>query len=156
VSGSVTDFVRLLYQAIEPPARGVRSLRRVELERVDLLSLLAAASWNINFMLLERFLSELGFRRRQQLQRAHRILADLPVVILVAEFAQQASASSHAFLVYSECGRFRVSAAFLDGAVGFIRGTEVVTYPVTGLRDDLLLHSSAHGLSIRNSSSNLP
>lgn len=134
-----TEFVRLLHTATRPRSNHPTQ-KRVDLEPIDVLSLLAAASWNVSFMLLDRFLRDLGFRRVPEVQRACRYATVVPVVVLVTQYRARASKRAH--LLYAECGRFRTSGAFFEDAVAIIRAGQIVAYPVPAIDESVLAASS--------------
>jgi hypothetical protein len=141
-------FARLLAEIVEP--HRTSSVKQVTLDAIDVLSLLAAASWNVNFMALDRFLRELGFLPRYRAQRACRLSADIPIVVLVAEFQRGPRSERRAQLVFVECGKYRASAAFFEDAIAFIRGADVVTYQVASLDDSTLVNSSFYAIAARD------
>jgi hypothetical protein len=150
VRATSVEFVRLLHRATQSPSVGAARLpKRVELDTIDVLSLLAAASWNVNFMLLDRFLRETGFLLVHRGQHACRYVADIPVVLLLVEFASRRHPVRHASLVFAECDRYRACGAFLEGAVAFIRDGDVVTCPVELVEESLLRASSLFAIAAR-------
>ena len=141
---SAIAFAQLLHRLVDERPNGARRVPFVELDAIDVLSLLAAASWNVNFMILDRFLWEIGFRRQGHVHRAFRLSAGSPIVVLMARFARGPQSAPMAHLVFAESGRYRAAAAFLEDAVAFVRRGDVVTYPTAALDDSALADSSLY------------
>src|SRR5438270_1587484 len=104
------NFVRLLHELATEP-RKTLGHKCVDLDGIDILSLLAAASWNVNFMILTRFLADLEFERPHGGYHAARIATPIPLVVLVCEFVKRRSSARHAYLVFAEYGRYRATGA---------------------------------------------
>jgi hypothetical protein len=147
-------LARILSRIAEPPVKP--TLKRVELDPIDALSLVAAASWNVNYMILDRFLKELGFHPRYLGHTACRVILDQPVVVLVSEFQRGPRSDRRAHLLFVEVGRFRASAAYFEGAVALVREADVVTYPLTALDDPALACSSLYAFIRRDQHSASP
>ena len=146
-TSGLRDFARLLYRATQQ--QNEPTPKRVELDSISVLSLLASASWNINLMLLDRFLRDLRFQPDAQLQRACRYATEVPVVVLVAQYKNAARTPKRAHLVYAECGRYRAAAAFFEDAVALIRAGEIVACPITALDEAVLTTSSLFALHLQ-------
>ncbi|HKW48781.1 MAG TPA: hypothetical protein VJN70_15130 [Gemmatimonadaceae bacterium] len=149
VKDPLSQFARMLHSTLEVGGIASTHLRRVNLDAVDMLSLIATASWNVNYLVLDGFLTEMGFSSRPKGNRACRIQTEVPVVILINEFRSRTRLDTRAHLVFAECGKYLASAAFLDDAVAFVRSGEIVTYPVTALDDAALASSSLCAVSSR-------
>ena len=151
MKGHALAFVNVLSELVHYPSR--TALKRVPLDAIDVLSLTATASWNVNFLMLDGFLRDLAFKRRYRTQRAWRINACAPIVVLVAEFQRDARGDDSAVLMFAECGKYRASAAFFEDAVAFTRSADIVTYQLAALDEADLLRSSLYAvMTIRNAS----
>lgn len=116
----------------------------VELDALATISLLGEAATNVNCMLLQQFVDELGFRRRDEFAYAVRIMTTQgALVVLTLEYEDGRQRSQ---LVYAEFGRVRLSAVFVSDDVAFIRGAHVVVCPFAAVNERVLTGTSLHVL----------
>src|SRR2546428_4603596 len=119
-----------------------RELRAVELDAPTTLSFIAEAASNVNCMLLEHFLHEIGFARRLEFARAVRIVTGFGTLAVLSIAFEDAKAQCR--LVHAEFGRARLSGVFLDDDVAFVRDARVFVSPFIGLDEARLSGTSLH------------
>ena len=133
------DVLRLLQAAAATSQRGSVW---IGLDEFAVLSMLSEAATNVNWMLLEQFLSDQGLRRQRELTRASRLTTMAgALVVLVIHFVGD---RSRAQLVYAEFGALRLVAVFLGEEVVFVRDAHVVACPVVALGAFRLTGTSIH------------
>ena len=113
---------------------------RKEFDPLAAGDLAAEAGTNISWMLLDRFLSEMGLRRKQRDSRAWSIRSPrFALAVLAVDYARDA-ARGH--LLFAECLRWRLCVAFFGDDVALVRGCCVVVSPLDRVDEQVLAMTS--------------
>lgn len=137
---SALDIVRRLRSAAVGTSSESRRSEMVDLDAISTISLVSEAACNVNYMLLEQFVADLGFRRRHELGRAVRVRTPHGALVVLSLLYEDSDYTSR--LTYAEFGRLRLSAAFFSEDVAFIREARIVACPFDALNERVMIGTS--------------
>lgn len=141
------EILRQLHSAATVKRGRVRGAEPIPLDALSTISLVSEAAMNVNCMLLEQFVEDLGLRRRRDGARGMRFMtARGALVVLVLDYED---ADERGQLVFAEFGRVRLSAAFIADDVAFVRDARVVLCPLSSANDRILAMTSLHVVPYR-------